>query len=156
MKNKKRGLTLKINLSNRWLYFLITLGILAIVSVGVYAVDTSQAWHPASQIEGVQERVTGTCAAGSSIRVISLTGTVTCEADTDTIGTAGPELYRVTASGCPSGGVTFSSTCTTPICCASCGNGGRPTYYRCDGTCSWQYTSSTTCSNTYLGKVLLT
>jgi len=34
---KKEGVTIKINLSNRWIYFLITLGILAIIGVGVYA-----------------------------------------------------------------------------------------------------------------------
>jgi hypothetical protein len=38
---KKRGLTIKINFSNRWLYTFIVLGILAVVAVGVYAYGTS-------------------------------------------------------------------------------------------------------------------
>ncbi len=35
---KKRGIEIKINFSNRWLYTFIVIGILAFVSVGVYAV----------------------------------------------------------------------------------------------------------------------
>jgi hypothetical protein len=86
---KKRGRTIniKINFSNRWLYFLITLGILAIVGVGVWAYGTSSPstfGHSIGELEGVQARVTGTCAAGNSIRVINSDGSVTCEADTDT------------------------------------------------------------------------
>ncbi len=38
MKKKKRGIEIKINFSRRWLYTLIVIGILALVSVGVYAV----------------------------------------------------------------------------------------------------------------------
>ena len=38
---KKRGLQIKINLTNRWLYALITIGILMVVGVGVYAYGTS-------------------------------------------------------------------------------------------------------------------
>lgn len=52
--NKKRGITLKINLTNRWLYTLIVIGILTIIGVSVYATtDTSKGWHPSSQIEGL-------------------------------------------------------------------------------------------------------
>ena len=40
----------------------------------------------------LQSRVTGTCAAGSSIRVITGDGTVTCETDDDTTYTAGSGL----------------------------------------------------------------
>jgi hypothetical protein len=48
---KKRGLKVNIHLSNRWLYFFITLGILAIISVGVYAWDASGAGHNANEID---------------------------------------------------------------------------------------------------------
>ena len=37
---KKRELTIKINLTNRWLYTLIAIGILAIIGVGVYAYNS--------------------------------------------------------------------------------------------------------------------
>ncbi len=40
----------------------------------------------------IQQRVTGTCAAGNSIQVINQDGTVTCEADDDTTYTAGNQL----------------------------------------------------------------
>ncbi len=49
---------------------------------------------------GLQNRVTGACAAGNSIRVINADGTVTCEADDDTTYTAG--------SGLTLAGTTFS------------------------------------------------
>lgn len=38
---KKRGIKIKIELSNRWLYTLLILGILAIIGVGVWAYGTS-------------------------------------------------------------------------------------------------------------------
>ena len=40
--------------------------------------------HSVGEIEGVQERVSGLCEEGSSIRIIDSTGAVTCEANTDT------------------------------------------------------------------------
>jgi len=40
-----------INLSNKWLYTFIAIGVVILLGVGVYAVvDTSQGWHPWSQI----------------------------------------------------------------------------------------------------------
>ncbi len=38
---KRKGLTIKVNLSNRWLYTLIVIGILTIIGVGVYAFGTT-------------------------------------------------------------------------------------------------------------------
>ena len=54
---KKRGreinINLKINLTNRWLYSLIAIGILAIIGVGVYAYNSglspSVMWHSAGE-----------------------------------------------------------------------------------------------------------
>jgi hypothetical protein len=43
---KKEGITIKINLSNRWIYFLITLGILSIIGVGVYSLTPGTAPNP--------------------------------------------------------------------------------------------------------------
>lgn len=47
---KKKGLTIKINFSNRWIYFLITLGIIAIVAVGVYALSPGMKPNPGHDI----------------------------------------------------------------------------------------------------------
>ena len=49
----------------------------------------------------LQRRVTGTCPAGSSIRVINANGTVTCETDD-------------TGGGIPSGMIAFFSGCNCP------------------------------------------
>jgi len=43
---KKRGIQIKINFTNRWLYTLIAIGILAIIGVGVYALTPGVAPNP--------------------------------------------------------------------------------------------------------------
>lgn len=54
---RKRGFNLTINLSNRWLYTLIALGIVIIFSVGVYASfgNTPNPGHPVSQLQTCSE-----------------------------------------------------------------------------------------------------
>ncbi|VVB84029.1 Uncharacterised protein [uncultured archaeon] len=60
---KRKGMTRRFNLSNRWMYFLITLGILAITAVGVYAASytASGAGHPYTEIS--------TCGAGQILQM---------------------------------------------------------------------------------------
>ncbi len=92
---KKRGLkiNIKINLTNRWLYTLIAIGILAIISVGVYAIDTSQAWHPTDQIEGL-----GTLATKDSVSWTEISNRPVGLDDGDDVGgglwqTSGDDIY---------------------------------------------------------------
>jgi hypothetical protein len=71
------------------------------LGTGAMTVNVSASTHVILDVNGyfggavteVQQRVTGTCAAGSSIRVISATGTVTCEADD-----AGPAGWSLTGN----------------------------------------------------------
>ncbi len=63
-----------------------------------------------NQLDGKQERVSGTCAAGSSIRVINTNGTVTCEVDSDS-----GDITGVTAgSGLTGGGTSGSVSISIP------------------------------------------
>ncbi len=51
---KKRGIEIKINISNRWIYTLIVIGVLAIVGVGFVMAtwDTSKTvWHSADNVK---------------------------------------------------------------------------------------------------------
>lgn len=53
---KKRGIEIKIQLSNRWIYTLIVIGVLAIVGVGVYAfVGPSGVGHELNEIKPCAE-----------------------------------------------------------------------------------------------------
>jgi len=85
---KKEGV--HIYISNRGLYTLVALLVLAIFSVGVYAVSHPNPGHPASEIIESDSQVKtfakvgnplGSCGPGSSIRVINDDGTVTCQSD---------------------------------------------------------------------------
>jgi hypothetical protein len=59
MKEKKRGkkFNIHISLSNRWLYTLIVLGVLAAIAVGVYAVAGSvpSPGHPLSELQACSD-----------------------------------------------------------------------------------------------------
>ncbi len=65
MKKRMKKNSVKINISNRWLYALITVGILTILGVGVYAAtySASGAGHPYTEIS--------TCDANQILRMKS-------------------------------------------------------------------------------------
>jgi len=70
MRKKKRGIEIKIKLSNRWLYFLVVIGILLIVGIGVWAYGTSDPstfGHTASEISGLEDLSIEVCPSGTSI-----------------------------------------------------------------------------------------
>jgi hypothetical protein len=149
---KEKGLTIKINLSNRWIYFLITLGILAAIGVGVYAaVDTTKAWHSANQVD-----FTGGITIPSGDIVLS-TGQLCfgtdCKSSWSASGTKGAGFYIVTNGYCTEtvGVMTFSSTCTTKQCSGTT----VPVYYKCNGNCPrWTEpgaTQTSSCPNTLKG-----
>ena len=83
-------------------------------ATGGITVNVSHSTHVIMDVNGyfggavteVQQRVTGTCAAGSSIRAISATGTVLCETD-DTGGGAG---WSLTGNGGTNPGTNFLGT----------------------------------------------
>ncbi len=93
-------LKLNLTISNKTIYLLIGLAVLFGLLIGVYAYTVAPGaipdpGHALAKIQGyfqgdasldvslgkLQQRVSGTCAVGNSIRAIDGTGAVTCEAD---------------------------------------------------------------------------
>jgi hypothetical protein len=72
--------------------------------------------------EVVQARVSGTCGAGKSIRVIKADGTVTCETDTDTTRSDGDIEAVVAAAGYVPGPHVVSSAANVATVSASSGD----------------------------------
>ncbi len=82
---------------------------------------TNRADAADAAIAGKQNRVTGTCAAGSSIRAVAADGTVTCE--TDDVGAsytgASPITVSGTTIGLASGGITDAHVSASAAIAAS-------------------------------------
>jgi hypothetical protein len=124
---KKEGLTIKINLTNRWLYTFIVIGILAIIGVGVYAYGTST---PATFGHSIGE-MNWQSGIISKLNVTNLCIGTDCR-------TSWPggvvAVYRVNSTYCAQdyGMLSADSTCYTRVCSTS----GLTKYYTCTGTCS--------------------
>lgn len=134
----KRGLTIKINLSNRWIYFLITLGILAIIAFGVYAITPGSKPDPGHSLSEIG--VPADCLKNDSLK---WNGTnLICSHTT--------ALYTT-----PDGNLTLSPTyyktqnCRTCTYNNVCGVSSITTYMQtqCDGSCP-ACPSSCTCVGT--------
>ena len=128
--SKKRGKSIKINinLSNRWLYTLILIGILAIVAVGVYAATS----FPASGAGHNLNELAQPCSNGQILKVSGGVWACGSDVDTDTKGS----LSCITAFGsgtgdsvCASAGLGYSCTFSTYKVCTSTSNDKR--YIRC-------------------------
>ncbi len=91
---KKRGIEIKINISNRWIYTLIVIGVLAIVGVGVYAATytASGAGHPYTEIS--------TCSVGQILKMNSAGTAWECSTISGTTQwtTSGNDIYYNTGN----------------------------------------------------------
>jgi hypothetical protein len=119
---KRKGI--RINFTNRWLYTLIAILILAVIGVGVYAaVDTTKAWHPVSQIDF--SGIAANSIPGSAIQVSSLAKVASaCCADSAKGGTLNGYCTMTYVWKDKVGGTFYSSSCSTPTPPATCGSSG--------------------------------
>jgi len=160
MKKRGKGLSIKINLTNRWLYTLIAIGVLVIASVGIYALTPGikpNPGHLASEMAPPSP-----CSSGQFLKFDGTNWV--CGSDTDTDYCAGgtcPGSLNVqgplTASGGKivvyqlSPGCIGTSTIlltTSPTCYTIKGCGGNSNvYYACNGNCG----TSSFCTNTLVG-----
>jgi hypothetical protein len=140
---KRKGIT--INLSNRWLYTFIVLGILAIVGVGVYALTPGTKPNPGHLLSEIAPPAG--CSAGQNI-VWDGTNLV-CSAGASY--NLGGKVYNITNQYCASAGtMTFSSSCgAMVVTCSTCtcyfyGQAISYTNYKdCSGAC---YSCSAMCA----------
>jgi hypothetical protein len=142
MKKKREGI--QINLSNRWLYTFIIVGILAIIGVGVYAIPPGVAPNPGHSLSDIG--VPAGCSTNDSLK---WSGTNLVCAHTTA-------LYITASTPGSEGNLTFSPnsyparpTCRTCTYNNVCGASSiSPTIQtQCDGSCP-ACPSSCTCAGT--------
>jgi hypothetical protein len=142
MKEGKK-VTIKINFTNRWLYTFILIGILVIISAGVYAwANSAGVGHEYTEIKP--------CANGQILKT-NLAGTAwECAGDTDTdtrCDTTNCGQLRTSSStlvtNLNADMVDGKSISTAIYQCPSVPAGD----YRCTSTCGGQITTSSTCTS---------
>ena len=175
---KRKGVTIKINFTNRWLYSLIAIGILVIISAGVYAwANSAGVGHsynelqPCSGTQILKMNGAGAWACGSDIdtgittetdpQVGAVTSSRWCIGDGSAVQcnqiplSKGVEIWKLN-DGCKgpsqminSDDVVFSKTCLS----ASCGSEGL--YQSCGNPSCYHCTSCSgaqrTCDNERMG-----
>jgi hypothetical protein len=118
---------------------------------GIVGGGTAGAVTVSADTAYLQRRVVGTCAAGSSIRIISSTGTVTCEADDVGVSGGGDITAVYAGTGLSGGGTTGAVTLSADT-----------TYLqrRVTGTCGTNQairvissTGTVTCQSVYTGDI---
>ncbi len=145
MKKKRGKSVIQINFSNRWLYTFMALGILAIISVGVYALTPGVTPNPGHLVSEMAPP--SPCTAN---QVLQFDGTNwkcndaahSCDVSgncsqlctgTDCVTNLKYQALYTINSGCSgSGGITFTSTCsfaTVKTCCSN------QAYRDCSGNC---------------------
>ncbi len=171
----KRGLKInvKINLTNRWLYTLIAIGILTVISVGVYAStfvnSATNTGHDLSEIQSCAEGQIMQTSGGSWSCVNMPSGVTDTRCDVsgacsqvcieevcETSWPKGVAIYTRDNAGCAgdTGEVVFSPTCLTKCWwnCANDPNWGSMSYYECDGSIDeYAWVPQQVCANTLRG-----
>ncbi|MCL5018261.1 MAG: hypothetical protein M1416_00630 [Candidatus Pacearchaeota archaeon] len=171
---KKRGKFIQINISNRFIYTFIVLGIFAIIGVGVYAYGTSSPsnfGHSAGEMNfaggfnvtaGNINVSTGkifvgnTTINGTTIKSKSLCLGTSCRTNIN------KAIYSITNNYCEGkGSLSASEACLTKACSGTSHCPGGYTfypYYQCDGDCGYCVTGSgsgiNTCANSLEGYIL--
>jgi hypothetical protein len=147
---KKKGLNVKINFSNRWLYTFVVLGILIVIAVGVYALTPGVKPNPGHSLSEVG--VPTGCTSG---QVVSWNGTALVCTNLEVTKSTNAIYTTLNICGGNADSITTSPTCQT-IKCGNCGSQDK--YYLCTtpiGTpCScvgFYGNSPITCNNTIKG-----
>jgi hypothetical protein len=139
---KEGGLTIKINFTNRWLYTLIAVGIIAIIGVGVYAAtySPSGAGHPYTEIS--------TCGPNQILKMNSNGTNWSCA---NSVGTTPVYLLN---NCCVHGSTGLQSSMTTsPTCPKVSDYIAYCPVEPCLDPCPFVCRDGITCSNSPLGYV---
>lgn len=135
-------INIQIQKKDLWLLAAIMIFLVGVGYVIAYNSGSSPSvmGHSAEELEGVQRRITGTCGAGSSIRVINTNGTVTCETDDG----AGTDTRCDTSGTCAQVCIGTNCRSSWPV----------DTDTRCDvsGRCS-QICIGTTCKSSWAAAI---
>jgi len=158
---KRKGI--RINFTNRWLYTLIAILILAVIGVGVYALNPGVIPNPGHNYTAI-----ATCAEGQGLvtqggKWVCSTGGGYCAGGTCngnlivngklTASSGRLAFYNITDKGCSgTGSMTTSPTCKTAMgSTGDCGN--KYLFNRCGEVSKYPNCKSSpqTCQNTLLG-----